>query len=203
MTRDKNPSGITPEWLEDEEAMQCMGCQEPFTFVRRRHHCRSCGSIFCGKCLVKCRIPSWPGPQLACGQCQKARSLAVLSSRPPVSANSSASSSSSSRPASSSSSPGTGATSSLSAGTSAEEVIPTEPLVLSDEPEPTDDAVTRDVVVADVVTSDVVVADVFTSDAVADVVTSDAVSGDVVIGDVADETPGELAPESSPQEETV
>ena len=27
-----------------------MGCYEQFTFVKRRHHCRACGKVFCSKC---------------------------------------------------------------------------------------------------------------------------------------------------------
>ncbi|ELT87597.1 hypothetical protein CAPTEDRAFT_179856 [Capitella teleta] len=39
-----------PEWLPDDECHQCMACEVPFTFVRRRHHCRNCGKIFCARC---------------------------------------------------------------------------------------------------------------------------------------------------------
>lgn len=27
-----------------------MACQAGFTVVRRRHHCRNCGKVFCGRC---------------------------------------------------------------------------------------------------------------------------------------------------------
>ncbi|CAG0914517.1 unnamed protein product [Notodromas monacha] len=39
-----------PSWVPDSSAPDCMGCQAPFTVVRRRHHCRSCGKVFCSKC---------------------------------------------------------------------------------------------------------------------------------------------------------
>ncbi|XP_076101969.1 lateral signaling target protein 2 homolog [Mytilus galloprovincialis] len=39
-----------PEWVPDEQAISCSSCQAIFTFVRRRHHCRNCGKIFCGQC---------------------------------------------------------------------------------------------------------------------------------------------------------
>lgn len=39
-----------PAWIPDESAPHCMACQSVFTVVRRRHHCRNCGKIFCGKC---------------------------------------------------------------------------------------------------------------------------------------------------------
>ena len=31
---------IAPEWIPDEESPYCTGCEEAFSFVRRRHHCR-------------------------------------------------------------------------------------------------------------------------------------------------------------------
>uniref|UniRef100_A0A3Q1HGK9 Uncharacterized protein n=1 Tax=Anabas testudineus TaxID=64144 RepID=A0A3Q1HGK9_ANATE len=40
-----------PRWIRDNEVTMCMKCQEPFnTFTRRRHHCRACGLVVCGKC---------------------------------------------------------------------------------------------------------------------------------------------------------
>uniref|UniRef100_A0A2C9JKS4 FYVE-type domain-containing protein n=1 Tax=Biomphalaria glabrata TaxID=6526 RepID=A0A2C9JKS4_BIOGL len=39
-----------PVWIPDEQCNECMSCQVPFTFVRRRHHCRNCGKIFCNRC---------------------------------------------------------------------------------------------------------------------------------------------------------
>lgn len=39
-----------PAWIPDESAPHCMACQSVFTVVRRRHHCRNCGKVFCGKC---------------------------------------------------------------------------------------------------------------------------------------------------------
>jgi len=39
-----------PPWIPDELAPHCMSCQCVFTVVRRRHHCRNCGKVFCGRC---------------------------------------------------------------------------------------------------------------------------------------------------------
>lgn len=39
-----------PPWVPDADAPNCMGCRDAFTFVKRRHHCRACGKVFCGKC---------------------------------------------------------------------------------------------------------------------------------------------------------
>lgn len=36
-------------WLKDTDG-RCMGCGEKFTTFARRHHCRSCGKVFCGAC---------------------------------------------------------------------------------------------------------------------------------------------------------
>jgi len=39
-----------PPWIPDSMAPQCMGCGQAFSLVKRRHHCRSCGRVFCAKC---------------------------------------------------------------------------------------------------------------------------------------------------------
>jgi hypothetical protein len=38
-------------WESDESVKNCRNCNEPFIlFWRRKHHCRSCGKIFCDEC---------------------------------------------------------------------------------------------------------------------------------------------------------
>ncbi|XP_051876556.1 lateral signaling target protein 2 homolog [Pristis pectinata] len=39
-----------PEWVPDEVCSYCTACKAPFTVIRRKHHCRSCGKIFCSRC---------------------------------------------------------------------------------------------------------------------------------------------------------
>lgn len=39
-----------PSWLKDNEAAFCFKCDNKFSSSRRRHHCRRCRNIFCGKC---------------------------------------------------------------------------------------------------------------------------------------------------------
>ncbi|XP_045475102.1 lateral signaling target protein 2 homolog [Harmonia axyridis] len=39
-----------PIWVPDVEAPRCMSCGANFTVVKRRHHCRNCGKVFCGRC---------------------------------------------------------------------------------------------------------------------------------------------------------
>eukprot|EP00756_Hemistasia_phaeocysticola_P044007 Hpha_TRINITY_DN17589_c0_g1::TRINITY_DN17589_c0_g1_i1::g.92551::m.92551 len=40
-------------WQSDEEASHCSRCGEDFTMIRRRHHCRACGRLRCGRCSRK------------------------------------------------------------------------------------------------------------------------------------------------------
>ena len=37
-------------WAHDHSASHCKLCTDKFTLFRRRHHCRSCGEIFCASC---------------------------------------------------------------------------------------------------------------------------------------------------------
>ncbi|XP_032874274.1 lateral signaling target protein 2 homolog isoform X1 [Amblyraja radiata] len=39
-----------PEWVPDEVCSFCTACKAPFTVIRRKHHCRNCGKIFCSRC---------------------------------------------------------------------------------------------------------------------------------------------------------
>lgn len=39
-----------PIWVPDELVVACSCCNSSFTFLRRRHHCRACGQIFCANC---------------------------------------------------------------------------------------------------------------------------------------------------------
>lgn len=39
-----------PIWIPDVEAPKCMSCGVNFTVVKRRHHCRNCGKVFCARC---------------------------------------------------------------------------------------------------------------------------------------------------------
>ncbi|XP_068204459.1 FYVE and coiled-coil domain-containing protein 1 isoform X3 [Palaemon carinicauda] len=37
-------------WMDNKSTQECMGCNASFSLTRRRHHCRSCGRIFCTGC---------------------------------------------------------------------------------------------------------------------------------------------------------
>jgi hypothetical protein len=49
----EDPRKLRPAWVPDSSATQCTGCQSQFTVVRRRHHCRACGQIYCKNCCSK------------------------------------------------------------------------------------------------------------------------------------------------------
>lgn len=40
-------------WMSDRSSKACYECEQLFTFFRRRHHCRSCGQIFCANCCAR------------------------------------------------------------------------------------------------------------------------------------------------------
>ena len=42
-----------PSWVPDEVCSLCMVCQVSFSTTVRRHHCRHCGMLVCGKCSPK------------------------------------------------------------------------------------------------------------------------------------------------------
>ena len=41
---------VSPFWIPDSDATACMNCEARFTVVKRRHHCRACGKVFCALC---------------------------------------------------------------------------------------------------------------------------------------------------------
>ncbi|KAM3721291.1 Lateral signaling target protein [Dirofilaria immitis] len=54
------PSLVGVRWVPDSDCEQCTACGAQFTLVRRRHHCRNCGRIFCSRCSAN----SLPLPEL-------------------------------------------------------------------------------------------------------------------------------------------
>ncbi|EGG21666.1 pleckstrin domain-containing protein [Cavenderia fasciculata] len=49
----KETSSEAPVWVPDETTTNCPFCEEGFTLLNRRHHCRNCGELVCGKCSEK------------------------------------------------------------------------------------------------------------------------------------------------------
>ena len=43
---------MAPKWIPDEYVTICK-CGSKFGVIKRKHHCRGCGDIFCGDCLTK------------------------------------------------------------------------------------------------------------------------------------------------------
>ena len=39
-----------PPWVPDGRVTMCMLCNCDFTMLVRKHHCRTCGKVVCGKC---------------------------------------------------------------------------------------------------------------------------------------------------------
>jgi len=47
-------------WIPDERVKRCFGCGTTFSTFRRKHHCRSCGRVFCSACTAyRELIPSY------------------------------------------------------------------------------------------------------------------------------------------------
>ncbi|XP_064885679.1 lateral signaling target protein 2 homolog isoform X1 [Columba livia] len=64
-----------PEWVPDSMCSRCSACRSPFTLLRRRHHCRSCGKIFCARCSPHATaLPHYgqPKPVRVCTHCYTA-----------------------------------------------------------------------------------------------------------------------------------
>ena len=50
--------------------MNCEGCQQRFTLLKRRHHCRRCGRIFCDDCSGNSQsLPQYDQPVRVCDDC--------------------------------------------------------------------------------------------------------------------------------------
>jgi len=45
-----------PQWQPDDSSDVCLICQSQFGLLNRRHHCRACGQLVCGRCSTA-RLP--------------------------------------------------------------------------------------------------------------------------------------------------
>lgn len=57
VSREAVAGGVVPaanfaRWKPDAEVNACEKCRKAFTLLRRRHHCRRCGGIFCDACTT-------------------------------------------------------------------------------------------------------------------------------------------------------
>ncbi|VDO95326.1 unnamed protein product [Soboliphyme baturini] len=58
------------QWVDDKEAIECKSCSQKFSVSRRKHHCRSCGGIFCNGCSANTLpLPSSAKPVRVCDTC--------------------------------------------------------------------------------------------------------------------------------------
>ncbi|XP_019854093.1 PREDICTED: FYVE and coiled-coil domain-containing protein 1-like [Amphimedon queenslandica] len=58
------------QWLDSRDVVNCMGCKIIFSMFNRKHHCRSCGKVFCGNCCShKAQLPSNKDPVRVCAGC--------------------------------------------------------------------------------------------------------------------------------------
>jgi hypothetical protein len=67
-------------WDADETVAACTQCHAAFSFFRRRHHCRACGSIFCDSCTSFIPMKNEKGqtkPKRACKACASSRLVQV------------------------------------------------------------------------------------------------------------------------------
>lgn len=56
-------SAMGEKWVPDDHRISCFHCSKPFSFTLRRHHCRSCGELFCTNCIVEMvNAPAWLQP---------------------------------------------------------------------------------------------------------------------------------------------
>jgi 1-phosphatidylinositol-3-phosphate 5-kinase len=61
-------------WMADEHCRECYDCKSVFTTWRRKHHCRICGQIFCGRCasnIIGARRFGQDGMVRVCNLCLK------------------------------------------------------------------------------------------------------------------------------------
>lgn len=74
-----------PRWVPDEDAFICYNCAARFTAVRRKHHCRQCGRVFCSQCCsfkMQLRHLSYQSLERVCVLCRGFVSLIFKSQSP-------------------------------------------------------------------------------------------------------------------------
>ncbi|XP_071791852.1 1-phosphatidylinositol 3-phosphate 5-kinase-like [Asterias amurensis] len=72
--QDYRDSDFKQYWMPDSQCKECYECGEKFTTLRRRHHCRVCGQIFCRRCCnqeVPGKFMGYTGTLRVCTYCCK------------------------------------------------------------------------------------------------------------------------------------
>lgn len=63
---------LPPIWMPDDWVTTCKACTQAFNIIRRRHHCRRCGLIFCHQCsnnFVALKCFGYAKPVRVCNTC--------------------------------------------------------------------------------------------------------------------------------------
>ncbi|GLT56179.1 hypothetical protein SLA2020_292430 [Shorea laevis] len=55
-------------WMPDHSCRVCYECDTQFTLFNRKHHCRHCGRVFCGKCTANSAPPPSDEPRSSRGR---------------------------------------------------------------------------------------------------------------------------------------
>lgn len=55
LLNERQTLGKATAWVSNSARAACVACGNSFTCIRRRHHCRRCGDIFCEQCSQKRR----------------------------------------------------------------------------------------------------------------------------------------------------
>lgn len=86
---DENGQISKDHWRPDSEAKNCTKCNALFTTLRRRHHCRMCGDIFCKSCSSK-RVKLLGDnsePERVCDKCAEVHGRIAASGNQQMTAN--------------------------------------------------------------------------------------------------------------------
>lgn len=63
---------VPPYWIPDNMTNQCMQCDQKFSLIKRRHHCRACGLLLCSACCSeKFFLTYLQGEGRICGPCHE------------------------------------------------------------------------------------------------------------------------------------
>jgi hypothetical protein len=72
------------KWVPDDRITLCSApeCRQPFTLLKRKHHCRTCGNIFCNNCWAKYITGEDATSHRVCNACYYEHQLAISVHRP-------------------------------------------------------------------------------------------------------------------------
>ncbi|KAK4764732.1 hypothetical protein SAY86_025822 [Trapa natans] len=69
-----DPSNVSRDfWMPDHSCRVCYECDIQFTFLNRRHHCRRCGRVFCGRCTSNSIPVLCADPRTSCEEWERIR----------------------------------------------------------------------------------------------------------------------------------